>query len=132
MMLTAQQDSVRGRLYVQALLQRYGLTGDSTLADRHHREDVIRRLGFAGVGLPFEWFRIEPGQGTWIWGRTDSIVDELAERRLAVYGLLTYSPRWAVPAQIAAKPRSEAHRPVVHGSSAAGDTAFAHFAAETA
>lgn len=132
MILAGQSETVRGRLFVQAHIERYGVTHDSTLENRRHREAVIRQLGFGGVGIPFEWFRIEPDRGTFDWRRTDSIVNELADQGLGAYGLLTYSPRWAVPPEIAAKPRSESHRPVVDGSSAKGDTAFARFAAAAA
>jgi len=130
--LTGQGDVIRGRLFVQAHIARYGVATNSSLQDRQHREDVIGRLGFGGVGLPFEWFRIEAVRGRRSWARTDSIVCELTGRGLRAYGLLAFSPRWAVPPEIAPRPRSEAHRPVVDGSSARGDTAFARFAAEAA
>jgi len=119
-------------LYVQAFLERYGATASGTLVDRFHREDLVKGMGFGGVRLLFDWDRMQPKRGEWEWGRTDSILEELRERDLRAYGLLAYSPKWALPAELANLPRSESHRPVVDGSTGKGDTAFASFAAAVA
>ncbi len=115
------------RLYIEAHLNRYGETGAGGLADREGRVALIRRLGFEGVRLGFEWEQIEPSRGTLRWARVDSMLAALDSAGLRAYGLLLFTPKWAHPD---GAPMS--HRPVVGGSSAAGDTAFAAFAAAAA
>lgn len=127
-----QHDSIRDRLYVQAELTWYGSGSARDMSNRLVRTDAIRRLGFGGTRLPFEWPRIEAERGRRDWARTDSVLSELERDSLAAYGLITYSPKWAVPVAYALMPRIAAHRPVVDGSSARGDTLFAAFAAAAA
>src|SRR5690348_2181773 len=126
------RDSVRSRLYVQAELTWYGTGDQQSLNNRHVRLEAIRRLGFGGTRLPVEWSRIERVRGQPDWRRLDSTVAELVKDNLAFYGVIAYSPPWAVPDSLRGKPRSEAHRPVVNGSSSKGDAAFAAFAAAAA
>jgi len=126
------QDSVRARVYVQALLNKYTVSGTANLSDRHQREGSLAKLRLAGERLSFEWGRIEAVRGTRNWATMDSIIAELDALHLKYYGLLTFSPGWAVPPGLTKMPRIDSHRPVVDGSSARGDTLFAAFAGETA
>ncbi len=124
------QDSVRARVYVQALLNKYTVSGTANLSDRHQREGSLAKLRLAGERLSFEWGRIEAVRGTRNWATMDSIIAELDALHLKYYGLLTFSPGWAVPPGLTKMPRIDSHRPVVDGSSARGDTLFAAFAGE--
>lgn len=126
------RQSLPTRVYAQAFLERYGVTGSGTLSDRAHREEAVRSTGFGGVRLLIGWDHVERVRGVQDWGRTDSIFDELRRDSLESFGLLAYSPSWAVPAAIARLPRSNSHRPSVGGSTARGDTLFAAFAAAAA
>jgi len=128
----AQHDSIRDRLYVQAELTWYGVGPARDLSNRLVRIAAIRRLGFGGTRLPVEWARIERTRGHPDWARVDSVVSELQENGLKAYGVIAYSPRWAVPAAYAGVLRIDSHRPVVDGSAAKGDTLFAAFAAAAA
>ena len=126
------RDSLRKHLYVQAELTWYGTGSGRTSDDRHTRTEAIHRMGFGGTRLPIEWSKIERVRGQPDWGRLDSTVAELASDSLAGYGVIAYSPPWAVPDSMRGRARSDAHRPVVDGSRAKGDTAFAAFAAAAA
>jgi hypothetical protein len=130
--LLAQHDSIHERLYVQAELTWYGAGPANDLSNRLVRSAAIRRLGFAGTRLPVEWARIEVIRGRPDWGRLDSVVSELQGNGLEAYGVIAYSPKWAVPAAYAQVARIDSHRPVVDGSPAKGDTLFAAFAAAAA
>jgi hypothetical protein len=59
----------------------------------------------------------------------DSIVGELRNADLDVYGLITYSPKWAVPPTLARTARIDSHRPVVNHSVELGNILFAKYAA---
>lgn len=132
LILGAGSDSIMTRVYVQAHLAWYSASGASDLSNRLVRMEAIQRLGLAGERLGFEWFRIEAVRGERNWGRHDSILTELQHRGLKAYGVIAYSPSWAVPSSLTSTRRMEAHRPFVDGSSARGDTAFAAFAAASA
>lgn len=125
-------DSIKARLYVQGELTWYGRGPATDLSNRLVRIAAIRRLGFGGTRLPVEWVWVEPVRGQRNWARLDSTVAELKQAGLAAYGVIAYSPRWAVPAGVIHSPHFAAHRPVVDGSSAKGDTVFAGFAAAAA
>jgi len=123
------------RLYVQLQLPRYGHQQNNPgvpLSGREARLRAAVELGFGGVVIPAEWARVERVRGHRDWARLDSIVEEAASRHLAMYGIVSYSPPWAVPPAVARMPRSDSHRPVVDGSAARGDTLFASFAAAVA
>jgi len=128
----APPDSIKARLYVQGELTWYGIGPATDLSNRLVRIAAIRRLGFGGTRLPVEWVWVEPVRGQRNWARLDSTVAELRQAGLTAYGVLAYSPRWAVPTNVTHSPHFAAHRPVVDGSSAKGDTTFAGFAAAAA
>jgi hypothetical protein len=125
-------DSLRSRLFIQGELTWYGVDSSRDLSNRLVRIAAIHTLGFGGTRLPVEWVWVEPSRGHRNWARLDSTVSELKQAGLTAYGVITYSPSWAVPPALAHNARFSAHRPVVEGSSAKGDTLFAAFAAEAA
>lgn len=114
-------------LFVVGHLDRFAADASGGLDDRLHRMALIDSLGFTGTRLAFDWNRIEPDPGHFRWAIYDSIVGELGARGLRAYGMLGYSARWARPPGAPVH-----HRPTLHGSAAAGDTAFAVFAAAVA
>jgi hypothetical protein len=122
-----QNNGARDRLGVIGFIERLHATGRGTLDDRLFREDAITRLGAGMTRLSFRWDDVEAQRGTFRWSTLDSIVGELNGRGIKVIGLLLGSPTWARPDGIEAR-----HRPVVDGSAAKGDTAFAAFAAAAA
>ena len=115
------------RLYVVGHLHRYTDTGSPTMNDRTERIAAIGRLGFGGTRLAFEWGRLEPSPGEYHWIAQDSIMAELEAEGLGVYGMIGYTPSWARP-----EDTRQTHRPIIDGSAARGDTAFAAFAAAAA
>lgn len=117
------------RLYVQARLPLFPPHASGSLEGREGRIRSIKSLGFQGVAIAFEWARIEAQRGRPSWSRMDSVVDEAGAAHLRMFGLIAYAPQWAVPVQVRSLPRIDAHRPVVDGSAAKGDTLFAAFAA---
>lgn len=121
------QECPSDRLYVVGHLHRYEATGSGTMADRSERIGAIGRMGFGGTRLAFEWGLMEPERGTHTWDDQDRIIAELEAAGIGVYGMIGYSPDWARPADT-----RQTHRPIVDGSAAAGDTAFAAFAAAAA
>jgi hypothetical protein len=125
-------DSIRNRLFVQGELTWYGTGPAADLSNRVVRIAQIRSLGFGGTRLPVEWVAIERVRGRRDWARLDSTVGELKRGGIQAYGIIAYSPRWAVPPEVAHLAQFAAHRPVVDGSSAKGDTLFAAFAAAAA
>ena len=128
----APPDSLRSRLFIQGELTWYGVDSSRDLSNRLVRIAAVRTLGFGGTRLPVEWVWVEPTRGHRNWARLDSTVSELKQAGLSAYGVITYSPSWAVPPALVHDSRSFAHRPTVDGSSARGDTLFAGFAAEAA
>lgn len=125
-LLVAQDQGIRSRVFVEGHFARYG-AGGGGMSGRLAREQAVADLGAGGVRLDIEWSRIGRVRGTLDWSRIDSTVSELQMQGLAAFGLLTFSPGWAVPHGM-----PERHRPVVDGSEARGDTAFAAFAAAAA
>lgn len=115
------------RLYVVGHLHRYETTGSGTMNDRQERIRAMGRMGFGGTRLGFEWGLLEPEPGAYSWDEQDSIMAELDAAGLGVYGMIGYSPAWARPADA-----RQTHRPIIDGSAALGDTAFAAFAAAVA
>lgn len=122
----AAAEATRLRLYVGAHLQRSHATSRGP-HDLTSLIDWIRKLGFVGTRIGFEWITLEPNPGDFRWAHQDSVVDATVAAGIRAYGLIVYSPSWARPAGTGGK-----HRPVVDGSVARGDTAYAHFAAVAA
>ena len=122
-LLSFADQGIGGRVYIEGHLPRYAVGGKG-LSDRIAREQAIASLGAGGVRLDLEWSGIGRVRGQLDWSRVDSTVTELRSQHLGAFGLLTFSPGWAVP-----RGMPERHRPVVDGSAARGDTAFAAFAA---
>ena len=129
LVLALQVMSSPAPVYVQAQLPRYPMKAANPLSGRVARLDKIIKIGFKGVGVSFEWREIEGVPHRVVWSRPDSVIREATARGLELFGLLTYSPRWAVPPGLADIPRIDSHRPTLDGSSDLGDVAFAHFAA---
>lgn len=119
--------NIRAKIYVVAHLHRYDNTGSGDVSDRLRRIELIQQIGATGTRLGFEWGDIQPQQGSWDWTLHDSLIAELTDAGLRVYGMIGYAASWARPPDA---PR--AHRPVIAGSAAKGDTSFAAFAAAVA
>ncbi len=66
--------------------------------------DSVAEAGFAGIRLLVKWSDIETAEGTFDWSRIDSEVRWATERNLAVLGVLTWAPTWAVPTEYALVP----------------------------
>nr|WP_296778779.1 cellulase family glycosylhydrolase [Rhodococcus sp. (in: high G+C Gram-positive bacteria)] len=56
---------------------------------------------FEAVRLPVEWSEIEPSAGQLDWSALDSEVNAATSHGLAILGVLTWAPTWAVPPQYA-------------------------------
>lgn len=78
--------------------------------------------GFGAVRLPVEWSEIEPERGQLDWSALDSEVNAAASRGLAILGVLTWAPTWAVPPEYA----------LTGHPAPANSTDFAQFASATA
>ena len=113
-------------LYVVGHLQRYEV-GAAGLRGLEGRIRHVAEMGFTGVRLGLEWPRIEVSPGHRSWEHIDAIVELLQANGLEAYGLLAFSPDWARP-----QGTRRTHRPVLGGSVAAGDSAFASFSAAAA
>lgn len=70
---------------------------DSATRDRQY--DLIAADRFRAVRIQIEWDLIERSPGQFDWSDTDSLVKGAASRGLAVLGVLSYAPSWAVPPQ---------------------------------
>ncbi|WP_185976006.1 cellulase family glycosylhydrolase [Mycolicibacterium sp. 018/SC-01/001] len=104
-----------------------GLVGVNavTLADSATRDRQYHQIAadhFRAIRLQIEWDLIERSPGQFDWGYTDSLVNGAASRGLAVLGVLSYAPSWAVP------PR---YRDLVHPAPADAGT-WAAFVAQAA
>ena len=58
---------------------------------------LMTDLGIDSLRLDFDWSRLEGTEGQLDWDRTDRIVEAATERRIAIHGLLAYTPSWARP-----------------------------------
>jgi hypothetical protein len=114
-------------IYVVAQLHRIGEGGFAPEDSIDDRVDRIAEMGFSGTRFAFEWPEIEPVRGHRSWNVQDRMLAALESRGLGAFGLLVSSPPWARP-----EGEDDTHRPVVDGSAARGDTAFAAFAAAAA
>jgi len=63
--------------------------------------DSVADAGFKGIRLLVKWSDIESVEGTMDWSRSDAEVERATERNLAVLGVLTWAPTWAVPTEYA-------------------------------
>jgi hypothetical protein len=68
---------------------------DST--NRSRQYDGIKAEGFRAVRLHIPWPGIEPHEGQFDWGPTDTIVMGAFNRGLTILGILDGAPSWAVP-----------------------------------
>lgn len=58
-------------------------------------EDVASSLGIRWIRVDFDWFRIQPERGTFLWEELDRVVDRAAALGLQVLATLAYTPAWA-------------------------------------
>lgn len=70
-------------------------------SDARRDIDSVANAGFQGIRLLVKWSDIETVDGTLDWSRTDAEIAWATERNLAVLGVLTWAPTWAVPADYA-------------------------------
>jgi hypothetical protein len=66
-------------------------------AEPYKQLDLIRDLGIEAIRLPVRWSDIEPQQGKFEWSKIDELIRGASARGLAVLGVLTWAPAWAVP-----------------------------------
>ena len=80
----------------------YGVNSHLTWFDSVERLDrTVQLMDEAGVGIVrtvFDWPSIEPEPGVYRWERFDRVVERLAERDIAVLGILDSSAPWATSA----------------------------------
>src|SRR5262249_37402832 len=58
-------------------------------------DDISAGLGVPWVRLDFDWFRIEPEQGNFLWPEWDRTVTRFAEHGVRMLATLAYTPAWA-------------------------------------
>lgn len=58
-------------------------------------EDVARNIGLRWIRVDFDWFRIEPQQGTFRFRDIDRIVNASERLGLKILATLAYTPPWA-------------------------------------
>lgn len=61
--------------------------------------DAFLETGAAWVREDFAWGLIQPTEQKYDWTATDRIVGALAERKVNVLGIISYSANWATPAK---------------------------------
>ncbi|MDQ1181962.1 hypothetical protein QE397_003417 [Rhodococcus sp. SORGH_AS 301] len=57
----------------------------------------ITDAGFEAVRVTVRWSSVEPVRGEFDWERVDATIHAARERGLAVLGVVTWAPSWAVP-----------------------------------
>jgi hypothetical protein len=57
--------------------------------------DVAENLALRWIRVDFNWFQIEPRQGSFAWDETDRVIEQVQERGLEVLATLAYTPPWA-------------------------------------
>ncbi len=60
-------------------------------------QNEVLETGATRIREDIEWDQIEPINGEWTWGNTDSLFEEAAERGLTILPILNSPPCWAVP-----------------------------------
>lgn len=66
---------------------------DAALAD-------AKSAGVNWIRMDIQWSDAQPnGPGSWSWTGADKVVDSANAHGIKVLALLTYSPKWAIPAQ---------------------------------
>lgn len=58
-------------------------------------DDVAGGLGMRWVRLDFDWFRIEPERGTFLWQEWDRVVSRFTAHNVHMLATLAYTPAWA-------------------------------------
>ncbi|HEY0068692.1 MAG TPA: hypothetical protein VGE04_01845, partial [Chloroflexia bacterium] len=61
--------------------------------------DAFLETGAAWVREDFAWGLIQPTEQKFEWTATDRIVGALAERKVNVLGIISYSANWATPSK---------------------------------
>lgn len=58
-------------------------------------QDIARNLGMRWMRVDFDWYRIEPQQGTFRWEDTDRVVERAFRLNVEPLATLSYTPAWA-------------------------------------
>ncbi|WP_241257365.1 cellulase family glycosylhydrolase [Rhodococcus sp. KRD162] len=66
--------------------------------------DAVADIGFTAIRLLVKWSDIESVEGAADWSSIDAEIEWASERNLAVLGVLTWAPTWAVPVEYAHVP----------------------------
>jgi hypothetical protein len=69
--------------------------------DRSTEIALAAACGARFIGLDFDWRRIEPEKGRYVWEETDEIVALARRHGLRLVPMLLYTPRWASSASFA-------------------------------
>ena len=57
--------------------------------------DKIHEAGIKHIRCDFNWDRIEPKKGQYMWEPFDTLVDEASQRDIEVLPVIGYTPKWA-------------------------------------
>ena len=83
----------------------FGLSGVQLLwlppQDRELEAALAAASGARYVGLDFDWRRIQPNPGQYVWKDTDQVVALAKQYGLQLVPMLLYTPRWASTAPFA-------------------------------
>ena len=58
-------------------------------------QDIARNLGMKWIRIDFDWPRIQPQQGVFLWNDTDRIVERAFRLNIEPLATLSYTPAWA-------------------------------------
>jgi hypothetical protein len=75
------------------------VTLEEPTAQPDRQLDLIRDLGIQAVRIPVRWSTIEATEGNYKWSAIDRVIRGASARGLAVLGVLTWAPSWAVAAE---------------------------------
>jgi len=83
----------------------WGIAGVQLLwLEPEQRELEIQLVAMAGVrfiGLDFDWRRIEPTTGQYVWNKVDTVLALAKQYDVQLVPMLLYTPRWASRAAFA-------------------------------
>jgi hypothetical protein len=58
-------------------------------------DDVALNVGMQWIRVDFDWYRVEPERGRYVWKEHDRVIERSHELGVGVLGTLAYTPNWA-------------------------------------